>query len=73
MNAINSYSGSYVVSTVNEDGTPQVGFYVYSMMEDADLPSREAEHVRVRHRHVLRGAVREIAGIILSYSHVLFH
>ena len=36
MNAINSYSGSYAVSTVNEDGTPHIGFYVYSMVKDED-------------------------------------
>ena len=36
MDAINSFSGSYVVSTVNEDGTPQVGFYVYSMIKDGE-------------------------------------
>ena len=36
MEAINSPSGSYVISTVNEDGTPQVGFFVYSMLKDGD-------------------------------------
>ena len=36
MNAVNSYTGSYVVSTVNEDGTPQVGFYIYSMVKDEE-------------------------------------
>ena len=34
MDAINSISGSYVLSTVNEDGTPQVGFYIFSMAKD---------------------------------------
>ena len=36
MDAINSFTGSYVVSTVNEDGTPQVGFYIYSMVKDGE-------------------------------------
>ena len=36
MDAINSYTGSYVVSTVNEDGTPHIGFYVYSMVKDGE-------------------------------------
>ena len=36
MDAINRPSGSYVISTVNEDGTPQVGFFVYSMLKDGD-------------------------------------
>ncbi len=36
MDAVNGPSGSYVVSTVNEDGTPQVGFFVYSMLKDGD-------------------------------------
>ena len=36
MDAINGPSGSYVISTVNEDGTPQVGFFVYSMLKDGD-------------------------------------
>ena len=36
MDAVNSYSGSYVVSTVNEDGSPQVGFYIYSMVKDGE-------------------------------------
>lgn len=36
MDAVNSYSGSYVVATVNEDGSPQVGFYIYSMVKDGE-------------------------------------
>ena len=36
MEAINSPSGSYVISTVNEDGTPQAGFFVYSMLKEED-------------------------------------
>ena len=36
MDAVNGPSGTYVVSTVNEDGTPQVGFFVYSMLKDGD-------------------------------------
>ena len=36
MEAINGPSGSYVISTVNEDGTPQVGFFVYSMLKEGD-------------------------------------
>ena len=33
MNAINSYSGFYALSTVNEDGTPNVAFFVYGCVE----------------------------------------
>lgn len=36
MDAINGPSGSYVISTVNEDGTPQVGFFVYFMVKDGE-------------------------------------
>ena len=34
MNAINSFSGSYAVSTVNEDGTPHIGFYIYQTLSE---------------------------------------
>ena len=33
MNAINSYSGFYAVGSVNPDGTPQLGFYIYGCMK----------------------------------------
>lgn len=36
MEAINTPSGSYVVSTVNEDGTPLAGFFVFSMLKEED-------------------------------------
>ena len=36
MEAVNGPSGSYVVSTVNEDGSPLAGFFVFSMSKDAD-------------------------------------
>ena len=36
MDAINGPSGSYVISTVNEDGSPLAGFFVYSMVKDGD-------------------------------------
>ena len=36
MNAVNEYSGFYVVATANEDGTPQLGYFVYSMLKDGD-------------------------------------
>ena len=36
MNAINSFSGAYIVTTVNEDGTPLSGFFVYSCVKDED-------------------------------------
>ncbi len=36
MNAINSYSGFYAVATVNEDGTPNVGFFVYGCKKVED-------------------------------------
>ncbi len=36
MEAINGPSGSYVVSTVNEDGTPLAGFFVFTMLKDGD-------------------------------------
>ena len=36
MDAVNGPSGSYVISTVNEDGTPLAGFFVYSMLKEED-------------------------------------
>ena len=33
MNAINSYSGFYAIASVNPDGTPNVGFYIYSCVK----------------------------------------
>ncbi|MBQ9263052.1 MAG: hypothetical protein IJ189_02435 [Clostridia bacterium] len=33
MNAINSYSGFYAVASVNPDGTPNVGFYIYGCVK----------------------------------------
>ena len=36
MDAVNGPSGSYVISTVNEDGTPLAGFFVYSMLKDGE-------------------------------------
>ena len=36
MNAINSYSGFYAVASVNPDGTPNLGFYIYSCIKVAD-------------------------------------
>ena len=29
MNAINSYTGFYAIASVNPDGTPNLGFYIY--------------------------------------------
>ena len=34
MDAINSQSGAYVIATVNEDGSPHIGYFVYSMLKD---------------------------------------
>ena len=36
MDALNSYSGFYTVTTVNEDGTPQVGYYIYGCLKYND-------------------------------------
>ena len=33
LNAINSHSGFYAVSTVNPDGTPNVAFFIYSCVK----------------------------------------
>ena len=36
MNAINSYSGSYAVATVNEDGTPNVAYFIFGCVKLED-------------------------------------
>ena len=36
MNAINSYTGFYAVASVNPDGTPNVGFYIYGCVKVED-------------------------------------
>ena len=33
MNAINSYSGFYAIGSVNPDGTPNLGFYIYGCVK----------------------------------------
>ena len=36
MNAINAFSGTYLVSTANPDGTPNTAFLVFSMLKNED-------------------------------------
>lgn len=36
MNAINSFSGFYAVTTINPDGTPLTGFFIYSCVKDEE-------------------------------------
>jgi len=36
MNAINSFSGFYLISTTNPDGTPNSAFFIYSMVKHED-------------------------------------
>ena len=36
MNAINSFSGFYLVSTTNPDGTPNSAYFIYSMVKSGD-------------------------------------
>lgn len=36
MNAINSFSGFYLISTTNPDGTPNSAFFIYSMVKYED-------------------------------------
>jgi hypothetical protein len=36
MNAINAYSGFYAVASVNPDGTPNLGFYIYGCVKVED-------------------------------------
>ena len=33
MNSINAYNGFFAVASVNADGTPNVGFYIFSMVK----------------------------------------
>jgi len=33
MNSINAYNGFFAIASVNADGTPNVGFYIYSMVK----------------------------------------
>ncbi len=36
MNAINSYTGFYAIGSVNPDGTPNIGFYIYGCIKNGD-------------------------------------
>ena len=36
MNAVNAYSGFYAVASVNPDGTPNLGFYIYGCVKIED-------------------------------------
>ena len=36
MNAINAFSGTYLVSTANPDGTPNTAFFIFSMVKHED-------------------------------------
>ena len=36
MNAINTFSGTYLVATVNPDGTPNVAYFIFSMVKHED-------------------------------------
>ena len=36
MNAINSFTGTYLVSTTNPDGTPNTAFFVFSLIKYED-------------------------------------
>ncbi|MBQ8200661.1 MAG: hypothetical protein IJZ74_02705 [Clostridia bacterium] len=36
MNAINSFSGFYLISTTNPDGTPNSAFFIFSMVKHED-------------------------------------
>lgn len=36
MNALNSYTGFYAVASVNPDGTPNLGFYIYGCVKVKD-------------------------------------
>ncbi|MDO5327426.1 MAG: hypothetical protein Q4G00_11995 [Clostridia bacterium] len=33
MNSINAYNGFYAIASVNADGTPNIGFYIYSCVK----------------------------------------
>ena len=37
MNSINAYNGFFAVASVNADGTPNIGFYIYSMVKLDDV------------------------------------
>lgn len=36
MNAINAFSGTYLVSTTNPDGTPNVAYFIFSMVKQGE-------------------------------------
>jgi len=36
MNAINAFSGTYLVATANPDGTPNVAYFIFSMVKHED-------------------------------------
>ena len=36
MNAVNTFSGTYVVTTVNPDGTPNAAYFIFSIVKHAD-------------------------------------
>ncbi|MBQ7184888.1 MAG: hypothetical protein IJR97_12985 [Clostridia bacterium] len=36
MNSINAYNGFFAIASVNPDGTPNIGFYIYSMVKYED-------------------------------------
>ena len=36
MNAINTFSGTYLVATANPDGTPNVAYFIFSMVKHED-------------------------------------
>ena len=36
MNAINAFSGTYLVSTTNPDGTPNTAYFIFSMVKHED-------------------------------------
>lgn len=36
MNAINAFSGTYLVSTTNPDGTPNTAYFIFSMIKHED-------------------------------------
>lgn len=36
MNAINSFSGFYIITTTNPDGTPNSGFFIYGCVKHED-------------------------------------
>lgn len=36
MNAVNSFSGFYIISTTNPDGTPNSAFFIYSIVKNED-------------------------------------